>query len=114
VGRSAAYAALKVIGGRFSALLVRDPETHCISFKAMESEGSFDPGGVHPSGTLRESGRMDGRTADGAGSGSGVNAVGNPAREGGADGRLREGGFQDSQPSGVLDEALAERARRFE
>ena len=36
VGRTAAYDALKVIGGRFSALLVRDAETHGISFKATE------------------------------------------------------------------------------
>lgn len=39
VGRSAAYEALKVNGGRFSALLVRDAETHCISFKGAEPDG---------------------------------------------------------------------------
>ena len=39
VGRSAAYDALKVIGGRFSALIIRDPETHCISLKGAEPEG---------------------------------------------------------------------------
>ncbi len=38
VGRSAAYDALKVIGGRFSALLIRDPETHCICIKAPEPD----------------------------------------------------------------------------
>ena len=39
VGRSAAYDALKVIGGRFSPLLIRDPETHCISIKGAEPSG---------------------------------------------------------------------------
>ena len=39
VGRSAAYDALKVIGGRFSALLIRDPETHCICIKGVEPDG---------------------------------------------------------------------------
>lgn len=39
VGRSAAYDALKVSGGRFSALLIRDSETHCISIKGAEPNG---------------------------------------------------------------------------
>lgn len=39
VGRSAAYDALKVIGGWFSALLIRDPETHCICIKGAEPSG---------------------------------------------------------------------------
>lgn len=41
VGRSAAYEALKVIGGRFSALLIRNPETHCISLKGAEPDGEL-------------------------------------------------------------------------
>ena len=41
VGRSAAYDALKVIGGRFSALLTRDPETHCICIRGAEPSGEL-------------------------------------------------------------------------
>lgn len=41
VGRSAAYDALKVIGGRFSPLLIRDPETHCICIKGAEPDGEL-------------------------------------------------------------------------
>ena len=52
---SAAYDALK-IGGRFSPLLIRDPETHCISLKGAEPEGGELCGRivVHPSGCHRE------------------------------------------------------------